>query len=78
VGLDTEAQAVRSRIPFDFSINAILPAALWPWGSTQPLTESARNLAGGKGRLAGTRLTTSLPSVSRLSRTCGSFDALEP
>jgi hypothetical protein len=27
-----------------------LPAALWPWGSTQPLTEmSTRNLHGGKG-----------------------------
>jgi hypothetical protein len=37
----------------DFSIDLILPAALRPLGSTQPLTEiSTRNLPGGKGQLA--------------------------
>jgi hypothetical protein len=47
-------QAGRSRVRFpmrllDFSINLILLAALWPFDSTQPLTEvSTRNLPGGK------------------------------
>jgi hypothetical protein len=37
----------------DISIDLILPAALWPLGSTKPLTEmSTRNLPGGKGRPA--------------------------
>jgi hypothetical protein len=37
----------------DFSMDPILPAALWPMGSTQRLTEmSTRNLPGGKGRPA--------------------------
>jgi hypothetical protein len=51
-------QAGRSRVPFPirslaFSIYLILPAALWAWGSIQPVTEmSIRNLPGGKGRLA--------------------------
>jgi hypothetical protein len=37
----------------DFSIHLPLPAALWPLGTTQPLTGmSNRNLPGGKGRPA--------------------------
>jgi hypothetical protein len=50
--------AGRSRVRFpirslDFSIDLILPAALWALGLTQPLTEmSTRNLPGGKGRPA--------------------------
>jgi hypothetical protein len=52
-GWGTALQTGRSRVWFpmvslDFFIDIILPVALWPWGSTQPLTEmSTRNISWG-------------------------------
>jgi hypothetical protein len=50
-------KAGRSRVRFpmslEFTIDLILPGAVWLWGTTQPRTEMCtRNLPGGKGRPA--------------------------